>query len=209
MLEAGLHIRNLCGSKSHDCDHFGIFRDTWGTCIFKLKLVFTLNKKEIFSWNFYPDKLNNIPQEFAHLGCMSHCVCYHCNYKFLAIKKGTAWEAEYDRSRCCDLCDLPPRVKRQESALSAVMPHPSLCSLLAVTVPTGHPVRWELVYLSLWAHRSQPPVDNQWQLSRVAFKGCTELSSLSKLSIPSAGTDSWCLTFNNKQTTRRRTWRRV
>lgn len=87
MLEAGLHIRNLCDSKSHDCDHFGIFRDTWGTRIFQLKLVFTLNKKEIFSWNFYPDKLNNIPQEFAHLGCMSHCVCYHCNYKFLAMKK--------------------------------------------------------------------------------------------------------------------------
>lgn len=33
--------------------------------------------------------------------------------------------------------------------LNLVMPHPSLCSLWAVTVPTGHPVRWELVYLSL------------------------------------------------------------
>lgn len=147
---------------------------------------------------------------------MSHCVCYHCNYKFLAIKKGTAWEAEYDRSRCCDLFDLHQESKDRRVhcqlpywPLNLVMPHPSLCSLWAVTVPTGHPVRWELVYLSLWAHRSQPPVDNQWQLSRVAFKGCTELSSLSKLSIPSAGTDPWCLTFNNKQTTRRRTWRRV
>lgn len=119
MLEAGLHIRNLRDSKSHDCDRFGIFRDPWGTCIFKLKLVFTLNKKKIFSWNFYPDKLNNIPQEFAHFGYTSQCVCYHCNYKFLAMKEGTAWEAEYDRSRWCYLFDLPPRVKRQESALSA------------------------------------------------------------------------------------------
>lgn len=100
-------------------------------------------------------------------------------------------------------CQLP------HWSLNLMMLHPSLCSLCAVIFPTGHPVTWKLVYLSIWAHQSQSPVDNEWQLSRVAFKGCMKLSSLSKLSIPSAGMDSWCLTFNNKQTTRRRTWRRV
>lgn len=121
MLEAGLHIRNPRDSKSHDCDHFRICRDTWtwGTCIFKLNLVFILHKKKILPWNFYPDKFNNVPQEFAHFGCTSQCVCYHCNCRFLAMKEGIVWEAEYDRSRWCDLFDLPPRVKRQERALSA------------------------------------------------------------------------------------------
>lgn len=40
-------------------------------------------------------------------------------------------------------CQLP------HWSLNLVMPHPSLCSLCAVTFPTGHPVTWKLVYLSL------------------------------------------------------------
>lgn len=52
----------------------------------------------------------------------------------------TSHQESKDRRVHCQLPHWP---------LNLVMPHPSLCSLWAVTVPTGHPVTWELAYLSL------------------------------------------------------------